>query len=91
VLSDFWIIDETGNPTSDFDELKKQYAPTLRRLTRKKYGDLLNIIPPEMMTRQRLKSYFGKPAQGAERRARFFIWLCGQAGIELPGVARDPG
>lgn len=83
------LIDQTGNPTGDFDKLKDDYAGTLKRLTREKYGDLLNIIPPEMMTRQRLKSYFGKPAQGAERRARFFVWLCGEAGIKLPDVVPE--
>lgn len=83
------LIDEAGSPTTKFDELKKKYGPTLKRLTRAKYADLFNIIPREMITRQRLKTYFGKPAQGAERRARFFIWLCDQAGIRLPGVMRD--
>jgi hypothetical protein len=83
------LIDETGHPTSSFDELKKEYAPTFKRLTREKYRDLFSIIPIEMITRARLESYFGRPAQGAERRARFFIWLCGEAGITLPGVADD--
>ncbi len=83
------LIDENGRPTDDFDGLKKNYAPTLKRLTRKKYADLLKTIPPQLMTRQRLKTYFRKPAQGAERRARFFIWLCAESGIKLPGVSRD--
>ncbi len=83
------LIDESGNPTSQFDELKASYKPTLKRLAIEKYRDLFSIIPPEMITRQRLKSFFGNPAQAADRRARFFIWLCREAAIDLPKVVDE--
>lgn len=89
------FIDANGNPTPDFDEAKKDFPSTMKRVVLKQYADLFAILPPAMITRKRLKSFFNEtaeneePGQGADKRARFFIWLCGQAGIELPGIARE--
>lgn len=77
------IIDSAGVPTKEFGELKNNYQATLKRLVKEKYAELLSIHPPDMVTRKGLKAFFGKK-QTDERRAKFFIWLCGEAGIELP-------
>jgi Family of unknown function (DUF5343) len=79
------VIDTDGIPTGEFDALKKNYKPTLKRLVQEKYADLLTILPPRMMTLKRLKGFFGDK-QTDERRVRFFVWLCQEAGIELPNL-----
>ncbi len=75
-----------GAPTEEFDELKKNYRATLKRLVQSAYKDLFEVFAPELITRSRLMSFFGEPKQGAERRSRLFIWLCTQAGIDLPNI-----
>jgi hypothetical protein len=82
------LIDEHGVPTKEFDEITKNYQPTLKRLTQEKYSDLFATLPPKFRTRQRIKDFFGKK-QTDERRARFFIWLCKEAGIELPNLESE--
>ncbi len=81
------LIDETGMPTSRLRELQQNYKETLRKVIREKYSELFAIYAPEEMTRARLERYFGAPTQVNERRARFFSWLCKEAGIELPNLA----
>ena len=80
------ITDNSGVPTTEFDELKKNYQATLNRLVQTAYKELFDTFTPEMITRSRLMSFFGEPHQGAERRSRLFIWLCKEAGIELPNL-----
>jgi hypothetical protein len=82
------IIDNAGVPTEEFDNLKKDYQPTLRRLVQEKYSELLSLFPPAKVNQVRLVSYFGKPVETAEYQAKFFVWLCEQAGIELPNVEK---
>ncbi len=82
------IIDDAGRPTKEFDELKNNYQSTLKRLVKETYAELLSIHPPDMVTRKGLKAFFGKK-QTDERRARFFIWLCGEAGIELSNLESE--
>ena len=76
------IIDSEGAPTKEFGELKSNYQGTLRRLVKEKYAELFSVIPPDMVTRKRLTNFFGKK-QTDQRRARLFIWLCNEAGIDL--------
>jgi hypothetical protein len=80
------IIDDEGVPTEEFDHLKKDYQPTLRRLVQEKYSELLSLFPLAKIDQPRLVSYFGKPVETAEYQGMFFAWLCQQAGIELPNV-----
>ena len=80
------IIDNAGVPTEEFDNLKKDYQPTLRRLVQEKYSELLSLFPPAKIDQPRLVSYFGKPEETAEYQGMFFVWLCRQAGIELPNA-----
>ena len=80
------IIDNAGVPTEEFDNLKKDYQPTLRRLVQEKYSELLSLFPLAKIKRDKLVSYFGEPIETAEYQAKFFVWLCQQAGIELPNV-----
>jgi hypothetical protein len=82
------IIDSAGVPTKEFGELKNNYQGTLKRLVKENYAELLSIHPPDMVTRKGLKAFFGKK-QTDERRARFFIWLCKEAGIELPSLESE--
>jgi hypothetical protein len=82
------IIDNAGLPTEEFDNLKKDYQPTLRRLVQEKYSELLSLFPPAKINRDKLVSYFGKPVETAEYQGKFFVWLCEQAGIELPNVEK---
>ena len=82
------IIDNAGVPTEEFDNLKKDYRPTLRRLVQEKYSELLSLFPLAKVNQSRLVSYFGEPEETAEYQAKFFVWLCQQAGIELPNVEK---
>src|SRR5687768_7791709 len=82
------VIDNAGVPTEEFDNLKKDYQPTLRRLVQEKYSELLSFFPLAKINQARLVSYFGQPVETAEYQAKFFVWLCEQAGIELPNVEK---
>lgn len=82
------IIDDAGMPTEEFDNLKKDYQQTLKRLVQEKYSDLLSLLPLTKVNQARLVSYFGEPVETAEYQAKFFVWLCEQAGIELPNVEK---
>ncbi len=80
------IISPDGNPTEEFDNLKKNYQGTLRRLVQEKYAELFSLIPPKLANQARLVKFFGDPVETAEYQAKLFVWLCNQAGIELPNV-----
>lgn len=88
------IIDDIGAPTSEFDALKENYKPTLKRLIETHYRELFDILPSEMLTRRKLNNFFRERHQSAtnqvpERRSRLFIWFCKEAGIELPILDTD--
>lgn len=80
------ILNEEGIPTEEFDNLKKDYQATLKRLVEKSYSELISLIPQTLATQSRLVKFFGEPVETAEYQAKLFVWLCGQAGIELPKV-----
>jgi len=82
------IVDDDGAPTIEFDNLKKNYQPTLKRLVQEKYSDLLNLLPLSKANQLRLVSYFGDPVETAEYQAKLFVWFCEQSGIELPNVEK---
>lgn len=80
------IIDEEGNLTTEFDNLKKDYQNTLMRLVQTSYAELFSLIPPKLANQARLVKFFGEPIETAEYQANLFVWFCKQAGIELPNV-----
>lgn len=82
------IIDEQGKPTGIFDELKSEYQSTLKRVVLEKYSELFALIPPRMVNQFRLVNFFGTTPETAEYQAKLFVWLCGQAEIELPNVEK---
>lgn len=82
------IIDEKGVPTSIFDELKSEFRPTLARVVREKYSDIFTLIPLRMANQQRLVNFFETAVDTAEYQAMLFVWLCEQAGIDLPNVEK---
>ncbi len=83
------IIDENGSPTPTFDELKNNYQLTLKRLVEEKYTSLFAMIPPRMINQKRLVNFFGTVTETAEYQAKLFVWLCEQAGIDLPNVEKQ--
>lgn len=80
------IINEEGMPTDDFDNLKKDYQNTLKRLVQASYAELFSLIPAKLVNQARLVKFFGEPVETAEYQAKLFVWLCKQSGIELPNV-----
>lgn len=80
------LIDDEGIPTDEFDNLKKDYQSTLKRLVQASYAELFNLIPPKLANQARLVKFFGEPVETAEYQAKLFVWFCKQAGIELPNV-----
>jgi hypothetical protein len=82
------IIDSDGAPTQIFDELKGNYKSTLKRIIEESYSDLFSILPPRMMNQSRLVKFFGTTTETAEYQAKLFVWLCGEAGIDLPNVEK---
>lgn len=82
------IIDEGGAPTPAFDELKTDHKTTLRRLVEQAYAELFSLIPARLANQARLVKFFGLPVETAEYQGKLFVWLCGQAGIELPNMEK---
>ena len=80
------IINEEGMPTDEFANLKKDYQTTLKRLVQASYSELFSLIPPKLVNQARLVKFFGEPVETAEYQAKLFVWLCKQAGIDLPNV-----
>lgn len=80
------IINDDGIPTDELDALKKDFQITLKRLVQESYVELFDLIPPKLATQSRLVKFFGNPVETAEYQAKLFVWLCKQAGIELPNV-----
>ena len=60
----------------------------MKRLVQSKYADLFSLIPARLANQMRLVKFFGPPVETAEYRAKLFVWLCEQAGIELPNVEK---
>ena len=80
------VIDEEGNPTNEFDNLKKDYQTTLKKLVEVSYAELFSLIPPKLANQTRLVKFFGEPVETAEYQAKLFVWFCKQAEIDLPAV-----
>lgn len=80
------VISNDGIPTEEFDNLKKDYQSTLKRLVQESYAELFNLIPPKLANQARLVKFFGAPVETAEYQAKLFVWFCNQAGIELPNI-----
>lgn len=83
------LIDEEGTLTLKFDALKSNYQGTLKELVQTKYAALFALIPPRMINQARLVKFFDTAVDTAEYQAKLFVWLCEQAGIELPNVEKN--
>lgn len=82
------VINEEGIPTEEFDNLKKDYQNTLKRLVQASYAELFSLIPTKLANQARLVKFFGGPVETAEYQAKLFVWFCKQAGIDLPNVEK---
>jgi hypothetical protein len=83
------LIDDSGLPTRELRNLQEDYPKTLRRLVVISYKDLFSVIPAKLVNQHRLVSFFsseGFSVETAEYQAKLFVWLCKEAGIELPSV-----
>ena len=80
------VIDDECLPSGEFDNLKKNYQDTLKKLVILKYEELFNLIPTKLINQSRLVNFFGGPVDTAEYQAELFVWLCKQSGIELPSM-----
>lgn len=80
------VISDDGIPTEEFDNLKKDYQNTLKRLVQTSYAEVFNLIPPKFANQAHLVKFFGDPVETAEYQAKLLVWFCKQAGIELPNV-----
>lgn len=83
------IITPEGKPNDEFDNLRKDYQGTLKRLVLEKYRNLFNDLPVRMINQDRLVSFFGLSKDTSEYQAKLFQWLCTEAGIELPNLEKD--
>ena len=80
------VIGEDGVPTEEFDNLKKDYQNTLKKLVHTSYAELFDLIPPKLANQSRLVNFFGTAVDTAEYQAKLFVWFCKQADIEIPNV-----
>lgn len=83
------IIDSNGVPTSRFEELKKDFKVTLKQLIQEAYDELFNLLPVRLINQERLIIFFGTARDTAEYQGKLFVWLCEQAGLELPNVEKE--
>lgn len=61
----------------------------MRRLVLEKYKELFALIPIQFINQSHLVKFFGLTADTSEYQAKLFVWLCEQAGIELPNVEKQ--
>src|SRR3990172_13285314 len=83
------VIDEAGSPTKNFDSLRSDFQPTLRRLVRSSYAKLFQTVPASRITQASLVRFFrtgGYSEETAEYQAKLFVNLCREAGIDLPSA-----
>lgn len=83
------IIAPDGTPTTEFDNLKQDCEGTTKRLVLERYSELFSLIPARLANQSRLVNFFGDSVETAEYQAKLFVWLCKQAGIELPNVEKQ--
>jgi len=83
------IIGDDDAPTEEFDNLRRDYQGTMKRLVSEKYRELFRQIPSRMISQAPLVRFFGLAADTSEYQAKLFAWLCEQAGIELPNLEKQ--
>jgi len=59
-----------------------------KKIINEKYSELFKIIPARMVNQHRLVRFFGTTIETAEYQAKFFAWLCEEAGIDLPNLEK---
>lgn len=83
------LIDDTGSPTSNFDELRIDFKETLKKLVRDAYSKLFETIPIRRISQQTLVNFFMAREYSedtAEYQAKLFVELCSNSEIDLPNV-----
>lgn len=83
------IINDEGEPTEEFRNLRQDFSGTLSRLVMSSYESLFNMVPKSRMNQTILVNFFtqqGYSEETAEYQAKLFVELCKDAGIELPNV-----
>jgi hypothetical protein len=83
------IIDENNSPTKNFDDLRSDFQLNLRGLVQSSYARLVQMIPASRINQASLVRFFrtnGYSEETAEYQAKLFVYLCNEAGIELPTV-----
>ena len=83
------IIDLDGSPTKEFDELRSNFKPTLKRLVLASYKNLFSTVPRKLIKQKTLVTFFmqqGFSKDTAEYAGKLFVSLCRDAGIELPNA-----
>jgi hypothetical protein len=81
------VINTQGSPTKDFDGLRADYQPTLRKLVRSGYAKLFQTIPTSRANQATLVRFFrtnGYSEETAEYQAKLFVYVCKEAAINLP-------
>ena len=96
------LIDGKGVPTQAFRDLQTggdEFRDALRRIVEQAYDDLFARLDVSRDTKDKIANYFARnysPAT-AERAARLFLDLCGEAGIQTASqprkadAPREPG
>lgn len=83
------LIDDTGSPTSKYDDLSKDFDRTLAILIRDVYSKLFDTIPASRISRDTLVRFFmaqGYSEETAEYQGKLFVELCSRGGISLPSA-----
>jgi hypothetical protein len=92
------LTDDTGKPTPVFRELQTggdEFRDALKDVVERSYDDLFGRLDVSRDSKDKIVNYFARnysPAT-AERAARLFLDLCGEAGITTAAQPRkaDPG
>jgi hypothetical protein len=80
------VINNAGIPTKEFGNLQRDYRGTMKRLVQEQYQDLFKLLPVNQINQSNLVKFFGPSVEASEYRAKLFIWLCKQGGIELSNL-----
>lgn len=83
------IVNTQGVPTDNFQKLRNDFQPTLRRLVRSAYSEIFETVPASLITQEGLVRFFvesGYSKDTAEYQAVLLVWLCQQSGVDLPSA-----
>jgi len=90
------LIDEEGNPTAVFEELRKSstpdFQPTLARIVREAYKPVFDILDPTNASTSEIEDSFRHftPAGQRGRMVTLFIGLLDGAGLRDGALKKEP-